>query len=164
MADALLGMGHRKFAVVTGPHMLTTVKDRLAGFTQRLAKAGVDLPQRHCVGGDFTRDGGYAAMTELLRRGLDVTAVFVLNDAMAIGALSACRDTGVRVPDDLSLAGFDDIPIVRDLDPPLTTVHLPLAELGAQAMSLALDQPSTRRRTRRVSGKVMVRASTSAPS
>lgn len=160
LADTLLDMGHTRFAVVTGPSVLTTVKDRLSGFSGRLNDAGVALPETHRVSGDFTRDGGYAAMTELLGRGLDITAVFVLNDAMAIGALSACRDTGVRVPDDLSLAGFDDIPIVRDLDPPLTTVHLPLSQLGAEAMALALDKPAARRRTRRISGEVIVRAST----
>lgn len=160
MADALLALGHRKLAVVTGPSLLTTVKDRRNGFRHRLAEAGVEVPDSHLVTGDFTRDGGYAAMTELLSRGLDATAVFVLNDAMAIGALTACRHAGVRVPDDLSLAGFDDIPIVRDLDPPLTTVHLPLAKLGAEAMSLALDAPPLRRRTRRMVGEVKLRGST----
>ncbi|CAN5882048.1 LacI family DNA-binding transcriptional regulator [soil metagenome] len=163
LADELLAMGHRRFAVVTGPEALTTVKDRLDGFTRRLAEAGVDLPTTHRVGADFTRDGGYAAMSQLLSRRLDVSAVFVLNDVMAIGALSACREVGVRVPEDLSLAGFDDIPIVRDLDPPLSTVRLPLDQLGAQAMSLALDELSDRRRVRWVDGEVVLRASTRPP-
>ncbi len=163
LADALLAMGHRRFAVVTGPEALTTVKDRLDGFTQRLAAAGVDLPTTHRVRADFTRDGGYAAMSQLLSRRLDVSVVFVLNDVMAIGALSACREAGIRVPEDLSLAGFDDIPIVRDLDPPLSTVRLPLDQLGAQAMSLALDELSDRRRVRWVDGEVVLRASTRPP-
>jgi LacI family transcriptional regulator len=160
MADALLAMGHRRFAVITGPSVLTTVSDRLRGFRERLAQDGIVVPDAHQVAGDFTRDGGYAAMTELLSRRLDVSAVFVLNDAMAVGALSACRDAGVRVPEDLSIAGFDDIPIVRDLHPPLTTVHLPLSRMGAEAMALTLAAPTGRRRTRRVDGEVMIRAST----
>jgi LacI family transcriptional regulator len=163
LADALLDMGHREFAIVSGPDVLTTVQDRRAGFLDRLAEAKVKVPDNRIVAGDFTRNGGYAAMRELLDSGLDATAVFVLNDAMAIGAISACRDAGVRVPEDVSLAGFDDVPIVRDLDPPLTTVHLPLAEMGAQALELALDEPRPRRRTRRVEGEVRLRASTAPP-
>lgn len=163
LAGELLRMGHRRFAVISGPAVLTTVRDRMEGFTGRLADAGVEVPASHRVAGDFTRDGGYAAMRELLSRKVKVTAVFALNDVMAIGALSACRGAGVAVPDELSLAGFDDIPIVRDLDPPMTTVRLPLHELGAQAASMALEGQSRRRRTVHVDGEVIIRASTGRP-
>lgn len=163
LAEALLGQGHRRFAVVTGPSVLITVRDRLAGFQSALAEAGVELPDSHVVDGRFTRDGGYAAMSELLDRDLDATAVFVLNDVMAMGALSACTERGVRVPDDLSVAGFDDIPTVRDLTPALTTVRLPLDELGERALELAMSEPRKRRRIQRIHGQVVLRDSTGPP-
>lgn len=109
----------------------------------------------------FTRDGGYGAMTELLTRGLTATCVFALTDVMAIGACAALRDHGLSVPQDVSVAGFDDIPIVRDLTPPLTTVALPLQQLGEKAMELALtENTGRRRRILRMGGEVVVRAST----
>jgi LacI family transcriptional regulator, galactose operon repressor len=163
LAQALLDQGHRRFAVVSGPSVLITVRDRLAGFQSALAEAGVDLPDSHVVDGQFTRDGGYAAMSELLDRDLDATAVFVLNDVMAMGALSACTERGVRVPDDLSVAGFDDIPTVRDLTPALTTVRLPLDELGERALELAMSEPRKRRRIQRIHGEVVLRDSTGPP-
>ncbi|WP_425551123.1 LacI family DNA-binding transcriptional regulator [Actinoallomurus vinaceus] len=163
LARALLDLGHRDFAVLTGPHTLTTVSDRLGGFRDALAEAGVDLPDDQIIGESFTRDGGYAAATELLRRGLRATCVFALTDVMAIGALSAFRDHGVDVPSQVSLAGFDDIPIVRDLVPPLTTVALPLEELGERVMNLALREPARRSRVERITGEVVLRASTTAP-
>jgi LacI family transcriptional regulator len=91
--------------------------------------------------------------------------VFAVTDVMAIGALAAFRDHGVDVPGQVSLAGFDDIPIVRDLVPPLTTVALPLDEMGERVINLALREPRTSRsrsRVERIAGKVIVRASTAA--
>ena len=159
LAGTLVAMGHRRFAVLTGPPVLTTVADRLAGFRDGLADAGVSLSPHDIVASAFTRDGGYQAMTELIDRGLDATCVFAVTDVMAIGAYAALRDRGLTVPDDVSVAGFDDIPVVRDLTPPLTTVALPLEELGEQAMRLALEsRPGTREV--RLAGDVVVRAST----
>ncbi|MEU5777863.1 LacI family DNA-binding transcriptional regulator [Streptomyces venezuelae] len=161
LARALLGLGHRDFAVLTGPERLTTVADRLAGFRAALAEAGVALPRDRVVEGTFTRDGGYAAAAELLRRGRPPTCVFAVTDVMAVGALAALRERGVRVPDDVSLAGFDDIPLVRELTPPLTTVALPLPEMGRAVLELALREPAGRRsRVERVRGEVVVRGST----
>jgi LacI family transcriptional regulator len=161
MARALLDMGHRRFAVLAGPRALTTVADRLGGFREELKKAGASLDSDDIVEGAFTRDGGYAAMAALLARGLDATCVFAVTDVMAIGALAALRDHGLSVPEDVSVAGFDDIPIVRDLTPPLSTVALPLQQLGERAMELALtDNPGRRRRIHRMAGEVVIRAST----
>jgi LacI family transcriptional regulator len=160
LAKALLEMGHRRFAILAGPRALTTVADRIAGFRDSLALAGVSLSEEDIVETGFTRDGGYAAMTTLLERGLRATCVFAVTDVMAIGALTALRENGLSVPGDVSMAGFDDIPIVRDLTPPLTTVSLPLERLGEQAMELALRENSTRRRILRVAGEVVIREST----
>jgi len=163
LVQALLDQGHRSFGVITGPSRLITVNDRIEGLRGALDKAGVALPDTHVVDGGFTRDGGYAAMNDLLDAKLDLSVVCVLSDVMAIGALSACRDRGVSVPADLSVAGFDDIPIVRDLQPPLTSVHLPLDELGVRALELVMSEPTSRRRIQRVRGDVVMRASTSPP-
>lgn len=142
-ARHLVDLGHERIAVLAGSASLTTVEDRIAGFRTELAAAGIALPDTHVLRGDFTRAGGYATATELLASDLDVTAVFALNDTMAVGALAACRDAGVDVPGALSLVGFDDVPHVVDVTPPLTTVRLPMEELGAEAIALALREPTS---------------------
>jgi LacI family transcriptional regulator len=161
LANALLEMGHRRFAILAGPRGLTTVSDRIAGFQESLSAAGVHMSEEDIVEGGFTRDGGYDAMNRLIDRGLRATCVFAVTDVMAIGALTALRDKGLSVPGDVSMAGFDDIPIVRDLTPPLTTVALPLEQLGERAMELALRENSGRRsRILRIAGEVVIREST----
>ncbi|PXY27287.1 LacI family DNA-binding transcriptional regulator [Prauserella muralis] len=162
LARALLELGHRRFAVLAGPRALTTVVDRLAGFREGLAEAGVELAESDIVEAAFTRDGGHSAMSRLLARGLEATCVFAVTDVMAIGAMTALREAGLSVPADVSLAGFDDIPVVRDLTPALTTVALPLEELGERAMELAIrDSRGTRSRVLRLPGEVVLRQSTS---
>ncbi|HEY3683864.1 MAG TPA: LacI family DNA-binding transcriptional regulator [Streptosporangiaceae bacterium] len=163
LARALTDLGHREFAVLTGPRALTTVADRLAGFRAALADAGVELPEDRVIEAPFTRDGGYQAAAEMLRRGTRPTCVFAVTDVMAIGALAAFRDHGVRVPADVSLAGFDDIPIVADLTPALTTARLPLEEMGERAMELILQPPRARSRIERFPAEIVLRASTAAP-
>jgi len=88
-----------------------------------------------------------------------------VTDVMAVGALAALREAGVRVPEDMSLAGFDDIPVVRELSPPLTTVALPLTEMGERVIALALRTAPAAARSRvvRIGGKVVLRGSTAAP-
>ncbi|QWF83376.1 LacI family DNA-binding transcriptional regulator [Amycolatopsis sp. CA-230715] len=163
LAKALLAMGHRSFAVLSGPRALTTVVDRLGGFREALAEAGIELAEEDIFEAAFTRDGGYAAANAMLASGRKPTCVFAVTDVMAIGALTALREAGVSVPGDVSLAGFDDIPVVRDLTPPLTTVALPLEELGAQAMELAANGTKSRSRVKRLGGEVVLRASTARP-
>jgi LacI family transcriptional regulator len=161
LARALLDLGHRRFAVLAGPRILTTAADRLRGFRDELADSGVLLADEDIVECAFTRDGGYAATLEVLARGRGTTCIFAATDVMAIGALAALRDRGVRVPDDISVAGFDDIPIVRELTPALTTVALPLERLGEQAMELALNEnPGRGTRILRAAGTVVLRSST----
>jgi LacI family transcriptional regulator len=138
MGKHLLELGHRNIAVVAGPPHLTTIEDRLSGFRSALEDGGVDLPQSRIVATDFTRDGGYEGTARLLESDPETTAIFALNDAMAIGVLTALRDHGAAVPDDISVVGFDDIPIARDLTPALTTIRLPMDIMGARAMQLAL--------------------------
>ncbi|GAA3128712.1 LacI family DNA-binding transcriptional regulator [Planomonospora alba] len=156
LARALAGLGHRRFAVLAGPPWLITAQDRVAGFTGALAELGLPAPQ--LVHGTFDRDGGYTAAAEVT----DATCVFAVNDVMAVGALASFRDRGIRVPQDVSVAGFDDIATLRDLVPALTTVRLPLADMGARALELALEAVEEARepRVERVAGEVVLREST----
>ncbi|RSN56222.1 LacI family transcriptional regulator [Amycolatopsis sp. WAC 04182] len=161
LARALLTLGHRRFAVLSGPTSLTTVVDRVGGFLEALAEAGVAVERQDIVEGPFTRDGGYEAAQRLIGRGLRATCVFASTDVMAAGALAAMREHGIDVPGDVSLAGFDDIPMVRDLTPPLTTVALPLEDLGERVLELTtLPERAGRTRTERVRGRVVLREST----
>jgi LacI family transcriptional regulator len=132
-------LGHKRVGVVAGPKVLTTTTDRLAGLRRAAREHGRTLAPKRIVYADFDRDSGAAAAAELLDANPDLTAIIALNDSMAIGVLSLLRSRGIAVPEQMSVAGFDDMPIARDVTPPLTTVRLPLAEMGARAMSLALE-------------------------
>ncbi len=158
LARELTALGYSRFGVLAGPADLITARDRHRGFEQGVNDAGCQPPV--AVHGDFTRDGGYRAMTELLDSENELDCVFAVNDVMAMGAIAACRERGIRLPDDLALAGFDDIATLRDISPSLTTVRLPLTELGEQAMSLVAEAPAGSPRRRRVKGSVVVREST----
>ncbi|MFC7530645.1 LacI family DNA-binding transcriptional regulator [Actinoplanes sp. GCM10030250] len=134
----LFGLGHRRVAIIAGPRRLTTTTDRLTGFRRAADECGVELPSSRILYTDFTRDGGATAAAELLDSQPGLTALIALNDSMAVGTLATLRERGVRVPDDISVTGFDDMPIARDVTPSLTTVKLPLVEMGERAMALAL--------------------------
>jgi LacI family transcriptional regulator len=163
MGRFLTDLGHVRIGVVAGPPSLTTVEDRLRGFREALSEAGIDLPQAAVVHADFTRDAGFQAASRLLDAVPDVTGIFALNDAMAVGALSALRDRRISVPGRMSLAGFDDIPIASDVHPALTTVRLPMSHMGAEAVRLTLRARSSRTRRHRVACEVIARASTGPP-
>jgi LacI family transcriptional regulator len=165
LARALVDSGNREFAVLAGPKDLITAADRTTGFVSQLGRRG--LSPRSVVFGEFTRDGGYAAATELITVSGGLSGwggcLFAVNDVMALGAMAALRDAGLRVPEDVGVAGFDDIPTLRDHMPALTTVELPLADLGARAVTLALADDSRRPGRVRVPGTVRLRASTAVP-
>lgn len=136
----VIGLGHRRVGVIAGPRALTTTTDRLSGIRRAAAETGVTL--EHVVYADFTRDGGAAAAAELLAAAPDLTAILALNDSMAVGTLATLRERGIAVPGQISVTGFDDMPIARDMTPTLTTVRLPLVGMGERAMALALgDEP-----------------------
>ncbi|MGH3405065.1 MAG: LacI family DNA-binding transcriptional regulator, partial [Streptosporangiaceae bacterium] len=139
LAQALVALGHRSFAVLAGPRGLLTARDRLNGFLAGLASWSVGLDPRCVVHGEFTRDGGYEAMSGLLAAGVRPDCVFAVNDVMAVGALARLRAEGVTAPGDIAVAGFDDILTLRDVYPPLTTVRLPLKRMGEMAAGLVLS-------------------------
>ena len=135
--EYLLRLGHRRIAVITGPGDMTPAQDRLAGFQAALAPYRVDLPDEWIVEGDFTETGGRRAMEQLLVH--KPTAVFVSSDSMAIGAVRAIKEEGLRVPGDISVIGFDDIPSAETAEPALTTVRQPIESLGEMTAGLLID-------------------------
>jgi LacI family transcriptional regulator, galactose operon repressor len=139
----LLRLGHRRIAHLAGPPRFSTTRHRRNGYEGALEAFGLALDPALVVDGSFTRDGGEGACSRLLDSGVDFTAILAANDMAAIGALAALRARGLSVPDDVSLAGFDDIPFSRDVTPPLTTVRVPMVEMGRQAMRLAVAQEAT---------------------
>ena len=163
LAQHLIGLGHREVGVISGPPLLTTTRDRLSGFTGALRQAGVELAPDRIVYGDFTRDSGAAAALELLDRHPDLTAIFAMNDQMAIGALAALHQRGVPVPEQVSVAGFDDIPSSRDVTPALTTVRVPMAEMGQRAFELTLESARSELRIEHLPCDLIPRASTAPP-
>lgn len=160
LATELVGLGYRRFAVLAGPRWLLTARDRSSGFREGLARSGVAVSPADIIHEEFTRDGGYAAMSSLLDRGPDATCVFAVNDVMAVGAMAALRDRGLRMPRDMAVAGFDDIWTLRDVTPALTTVRLPLDTVGDVALELVTLAQADRPRLRRIKGEVVLRAST----
>jgi LacI family transcriptional regulator len=164
LARAMVELGHRRFAVISGPPLLTTTRDRIDGFTAGLAEHNITLDPTAIVPGDFSREGGMAGMSQLLDANTGATCVFALNDLMALGALRTLRARGIDVPRTISLAGFDDIPPTLDTNPTLTTVRIPLADIGAIAVRLALEPASGELRVRHTRSEVILRESTASPS
>ena len=154
----LAGLGHRRIGVIAGPLELNTVSDRIAGLREGTRDTDVELT---VVGQEFTRVGGIAGARELLDR--DVTAIVGLNDAMAIGALSELRQHGIRVPDGISVVGFDDIAVAADVAPALTTARIPMWEMGQHAVALIVRPVSDEPRTIITGHELIVRASTGPP-
>jgi LacI family transcriptional regulator len=139
LGRALIDLGHRRIGVITGPSDRTTAEDRLGGLADALAAGGAPLGPDRVVPGDFGREGGVRGMSALLDRNADLSAIVAPSDQAAIGALSVLRWRGISVPGDVSLFGFDDVPAARDVTPTLSTVRVPLRDLGAAAMRLALE-------------------------
>jgi LacI family transcriptional regulator len=159
-ARALLELGHTRIGVVTGRTDMTVTVDRLRGFLGPCAAAGHPVPPQLIVAGNFTTDGGASAMIALLERAPDLTAVFCLSDAMAVGALRVLRHRGIDVPGQISVIGFDDIALAANLTPALSTVHVPLVELGEAAMRLLLEPEPVEPRTLHFPTELRLRGTT----
>jgi len=129
----LVSLGHRRIAHIAGPPDQADARDRLAGYRQALEEAGLRFEPNLVVQGGFLKGGGLAAMHALLERATPFTAVFAANDLSACGARQALLRYGIRVPDDISLIGFDDAAEALSVDPPLTTIRQPVNELGRAA-------------------------------
>lgn len=139
ITDHLLTQGHERILYLGGPPGLSTTRDRIAGHRRALELRGVAHDPDLVQPGAFSRAFGYRRMNELLRDGLSFTAVFAANDIVAAGAAQALEEARIGVPQDVSLVGYDDVPVAQELRPRLTTVHVPLEELGRQAVRVAVD-------------------------
>jgi LacI family transcriptional regulator len=163
LGDHLYGLGHRRVGVIAGPKHLTSIPDRIAGLRAAAKAHGTTIAAKRIRYADFTRDGGAEAATALLDDDPGLTAIVALNDAMAVGALGVLRRRGISVPTDVSVAGFDDLPVAADVTPTLTTVSLPLVDMGERAMAMALDEGSAKQRVVRFEAALVVRDSTAPP-
>lgn len=135
----LVSLGHRSIGFVTGVLDFGCSMERLEGYKVALASHDIAFESRFVIPGDFTASSGYAAAKSLMDLENPPTAIFCSNDEMAIGAMKAVQDMGLRVPYDVSIIGFDDISKASIVDPPLTTIRQPLLEMGENAATLVVD-------------------------
>ncbi|MFD7426219.1 LacI family DNA-binding transcriptional regulator [Streptomyces sp. NPDC059818] len=179
LTEHLISLGHRRIGYAAGPLERTTTRHRLEGHRDAMRAAGLygdgngdrsaggsaaGDEERLTVHGSYDRSSGYDATVELLRREPGITAVVAANDTVALGAAAAIRDRGLRIPEDISVAGFDDLPFSVDVVPALTTVRLPLFEAGARAGRLAMGKETPPPGgVATIPAELMVRGSTAVP-
>lgn len=137
-AEYLLEKGHKKLAIITGPLWKQDASRRYQGFTDVLAERGIPLLQQ--VESDFSADGGVLSMNQVLASNDRPTATFCCNDMAAIGAIRACMDQGVRIPEDMAILGFDNVSLSNFLSPRLTTINMPLYEMAQATAQLLLNR------------------------
>jgi LacI family transcriptional regulator len=136
----LIELGHREIACVSGPADLPRSRERIGGFLQAMREAGLEVPTDAVLHAEFTSAGGYTAFGSLLARPLRPSAVFVTSDLMAIGGLCAAGNAGVRVPEGMSVVGYDDIGAACYSTPPLTTIAPPKREMARQAITRLIER------------------------
>lgn len=161
--EYLLTLGHRSIASISGPMKSPLSIDRQRGFEDTLAAAGIKSQRKLTVAGDFSAESGIRCAGALFARGVPFTAIFCANDEMAIGALHAIKSRGLRVPEDISVIGFDDIRFARLSDPPLTTIAQPMGDIGREAATLLieiLNQADVAPRKHMLPTQLVVRGST----
>jgi LacI family transcriptional regulator len=159
----LIEQGHQRIGFVTGTLDRGCARDRLAGYQAALVEQGL-TPDPHLIQeGDFFQPRGYASAQALLALPQPPTAIFASNDVSAFGVMEAVRDLGRRIPDDISIVGFDDIPQAAQVNPPLTTVHQPLEQMGRTAARMLLeimDDPAHPAQRLQLATELVVRRST----
>ncbi|MDR3517086.1 MAG: LacI family DNA-binding transcriptional regulator [Azospirillaceae bacterium] len=134
----LAELGHRRIAHITGNERLASARDRRRAYLDTMAQLGLAIDPAQIATGDFSQRSGFEAANRLLALNPRPTAIFAANDISALGAISAIRDAGLRVPEDLSVVGFDDIPVAAQLHPPLTTIRQPMQQMGRSAVNMLL--------------------------
>lgn len=167
MVRHLVALGHRRIAMVMGEEGHFDTGERLQGYRRALMEAGIAPDAAYEVQGDFSEASGHRAVQALLARAERPTAIFCANDSMAIGGLCAVMDAGLRVPADITVVGFDDIPLAQYLSPPLTSVHVPIFEMGERAATRLIaalkGEPVSERRHERLPTRLVVRSSCAPP-
>ncbi|RJS93146.1 LacI family DNA-binding transcriptional regulator [Salinisphaera sp. Q1T1-3] len=163
MTEHLIALGHRHIAMIKGPRRSPLTRDRADGYRDALARAGITHNPSWIQPGDFTPQSGYAGARALIERTDRPTALFCESDEMAIGALHYLKHAGLRVPHDISLAGFDDIEFARYCDPPLTTISQPAEAFGEAAVEMliaTIDGQEIDTSHRTMPHRLLIRAST----
>ncbi|GHF13398.1 DNA-binding transcriptional regulator CytR [Kordiimonas sediminis] len=163
MTEHLLTLGHKKIAVITGPYDSPLTTARLSGYSAAVEAANLTVDYALVKEGDYSPASGATATKQLLAQSVHPTAILCFNDEMAIGAMQSIRQAGHKVPADISVTGFDDLPLSAYTHPPLTTIAQPTEEFGASAMAILFDlmdgqEPAERNRI--VPYKLIVRDST----
>jgi LacI family transcriptional regulator len=136
----LIELGHTRIACIAGPSSITPSADRITGYRKALEAAGLPYDERLLLRGDYHAQSGMDITQIILKMNPRPTAIFALNDLMALGALRAASEAGYSVPKDIAVVGYDDLEIARFTNPPLTTIAQPKKEIGAQAIRLLVDR------------------------
>ncbi|MGK9063813.1 LacI family DNA-binding transcriptional regulator [Stutzerimonas chloritidismutans] len=164
MTEYLLDLGHRRIGLIKGPQASPLTRERIAGYEDALREVGIEPDPTLLCRGNFTLQAGYDAAHLLLAHADRPTAIFCENDEMAIGAMRCIRQAGLRVPEDISVAGFDDITFSAFCDPPLTTIYQPAEAFGEHAVEMLIalseNRPLGTDRHLVLPFKLMKRAST----
>ncbi len=164
MVEHLVRVGHRRIVFIAGPQDNFDATERLAGYCEAIAAQS--NVREFVMAGDFSEGSGVKAAQRLLQMDERPDAIFAANDMMALGCLRALAETGVRIPEDVAVVGFDDIPLARYVTPALTTVRVPMAALGARALdglAEAISTDSDRASTETLTTELVVRDSCRAP-
>ncbi|MFA6469903.1 MAG: LacI family DNA-binding transcriptional regulator [Bacteroidota bacterium] len=144
MTNYLLDLGHRNIAVITGGENNLESEERLRGYRSAMIERKNQTSGTLEFKGNFTEISGYETAREILAMKPHPTAIFAFNDSMAIGAIKAIREEGLRIPADISICGFDDVPVAKYISPSLTSVHVPISDLGAMAINRVIDRLTKR--------------------
>lgn len=140
LAHHLIGFGHRHFGIIAGQRRSQIHHDRLTGIMSVLTDEGIDFKEDMLVGGSYSIETGVEGARELLSRNPRPSAIFCFNDDIAIGAMFEIKSQGLRIPDDISVTGFDNVKVSAYMDPPLTTIDQPAYEMGRNAVEVLVQQ------------------------
>lgn len=143
----LLELGHTRIACIAGPSSITPSSERMIGYRKALEEAGIPYDEDLVVRGDYHAQSGMEITHSLLKTNPRPTAIFALNDLMALGALRAAAEAGYTIPRDLAVVGYDDLEIAHFSNPPLTTISQPKKEIGVQAINLLVDRMTHKSRS-----------------
>ena len=164
--EHLIGLGHRAIAYISGPRMLTTTQLRLSGYEAAMQSHGLPLRPQYVLSGNYNYESGGEAARTIARLTPRPTAVLASNDLMAIGCLAGFKELGIRAPDEISVMGVDDVHMSQFVDPPLSTVAIPLMQMGATGMECLIKLRNgelTHEQSITLPHKLVVRKSTAPP-
>lgn len=160
----LVGLGHKRIAMITGPLVEECSQERRTGYLAALKVGGISPDPALVVEGDWSATSGNDAIQHWLAAGVQFSALFAQNDRMAVGAIRALREAGLRVPDDVSVIGFDDMPLASYFDPPLTTIRQDIFSIGhaaAQQLIWQIEHPAEPAPKLKIATQLVIRSSTS---